>query len=193
LEEQKQGEGVQRSTVNDLWSAIDRLIERCCVLGRDRASLAKMLARAQEELVQERSVRARAEERCREMQVCLEEAVLRLEKLAEAAAKTGGLPQVLPQPQPREERAEAGTQDQEKEKKHDPLAHVVAKTWDHRNLERIVRPQNAQSVPAPLVASAEQGVLVPLVASATPAASVASASENEEQDLFSTAESGRLF
>ena len=166
---------MQQRTVNDLWNAIDRLIERCRTLGRDRTSLAHALSRVNGELVHERSARAQAEERCREMQVCLEESALRLERLADACdAKAKGLAHVVQKPaalpEPVEEKPEL--QPAEAAKKHDPLAHVVTKTWDHRNLERIVRP--AEEPAAQSAASREL-------------------CERSEQDLFAAAENDRLF
>jgi len=77
---------VQRSLLDDLGKAIDRLMARCQMLDTDRTKLAHALARVQEELVRERAAHADSKECCALLRARQEEAAKRLENLLAAVA-----------------------------------------------------------------------------------------------------------
>jgi hypothetical protein len=209
----KQGEEVQRPTFDDLGKAIDRLIERCRSLDRDRTALAHALARVKDELIHERTARAESDKRCQELRACQEEAALRLETLADLIAKTGGFRADTGKARLEERKAsvhsnagsfvctqtaglcsESGrpqadaapdTGENPQEKMRDPLAHVVTKTWDLMKLERIVRP----SADEPEKTHPE----MPDAAHAPNAAASEKGAQTNEQDSIIAAESDRLF
>ncbi|MDR2734335.1 MAG: hypothetical protein LBC99_06760 [Spirochaetota bacterium] len=75
---------MQQFLLDNLGRAIDRLIERCALLDKDRTVLAHALARVQQELQHTRASHIELEQRCRRLEARQEEAALRLEKLLAA-------------------------------------------------------------------------------------------------------------
>lgn len=72
---------MQQFLLDNLGRAIDRLIERCALLDKDRTLLAHALSRVQQELLRVRASHNDLEQRCRHLEARQEEAALRLEKL----------------------------------------------------------------------------------------------------------------
>jgi len=124
---------VQGSLLDDLGNAIDRLIERCQRLDRDRTALAHALSRVQTELVRERGLRDEAENRRRHLEARQEEAALRLEGLLAAIA------QVVPSGSGEAEEEAAEAQPPMARSGRDPLAQGQAKPFDIASLEHIAR------------------------------------------------------
>jgi len=81
---------VQQFLLDNLGRAIDRLIERCVLLDKDRTALGHALARVQQELLRVRASHLELEQRCRHLEARQEEAALRLEKLLAAMPDLGG-------------------------------------------------------------------------------------------------------